>query len=73
MSAWSRPALPIVETSRNRRRDFHIVDQIDLPPNLSIGVYHLKITVKDKATGAQDSRSIELRIVADPALARVGR
>jgi hypothetical protein len=73
MSAWSRPALPVVETSRNKRRDFHIVDQIDLPPNLSIGIYHLKITVKDRATGAQDTRSVELRIVADPALARAGR
>jgi hypothetical protein len=70
MSAWSRPALPIVETSRNKRRDFHIVDQIELPPNLSIGVYHLKVTVTDKATGAQDTRSIRVRIVADPALAR---
>jgi hypothetical protein len=69
MSAWSRPALPIVETSRNKRRDFHIVDTIELPPNLSIGVYHLRITVKDRATGAQDTRSIPIRIVADPALA----
>lgn len=63
---WRKPEQPIIEVGRNKRRDFFLVQQIELPPTLSVGKYNLKITIRDKVSGGVDERSIPIRIVADP-------
>jgi hypothetical protein len=63
--SWHRPARPVVETSRNKRRDFYIIQQIELPSGLSIGRYNLKVTVKDRTTGAEAETILPISIVAD--------
>ncbi|MCC6662014.1 MAG: hypothetical protein IT437_14150 [Phycisphaerales bacterium] len=58
------PEQRLTETSRNRRRDFFLVSRVTLPPSLSIGLYNLKVTVRDRVTGAQAEASIPIEIVA---------
>jgi hypothetical protein len=67
--AWSRPMETVIETSRNKRRDFFLVHEITLPSTLSIGAYKLKVRLKDGVTGHQDEYIISFEVVADPALA----
>ncbi|MCC6971786.1 MAG: hypothetical protein IT434_16355 [Phycisphaerales bacterium] len=62
---WRKPEQPIIEVGRNKRRDFFLVQQIELPPTLSVGKYNLKITIRDKVSGGVDERSIPIKIVAD--------
>ncbi|RMH23589.1 MAG: hypothetical protein D6693_11260, partial [Planctomycetota bacterium] len=68
--AWRRPAQTIRDTSRRRRRDFFIVQRIDLPPTLTVGAYRLKITLREPATGAVAEAVLPLEMVADAALVR---
>jgi hypothetical protein len=63
--AWSRPEEEVMETSRNKRRDFYLVTDITLPPTLTIGAYRLKIIMKDKVTGQVDEAVIPFEVVAD--------
>lgn len=62
--AWHRPARGVIETSRNKRRDFYLIQQIDLPPTLTVGRYNLKVTVTDRTTQAQAEAIIPIEIVA---------
>jgi hypothetical protein len=64
------------DTSQSKRRDFFLVQRIDLPASLTIGRYTLKVIVRDKAAGAiaGDAEpvaevNIPLTIVADNAAA----
>lgn len=68
--AWRQPEQEVKDFSSRRRRDFFIVQRIDLPPTLSVGSYRLKITMRDKATGAVAERTIPIELVADAALVR---
>ncbi len=70
--AWRRPPERIVETSRNIRRDFYLVSEIELPRTLTVGSYLLKVRIRDEIAGSVDEVSIPLGIVADPALAWEG-
>lgn len=64
-----RPEESITETSRNRRRDFFVLDVIDLPQTLSVGAYKLKITVRDRIGGGQVEQWLPVEVVADAKLA----
>ncbi|MFO0831584.1 MAG: hypothetical protein U0637_07045 [Phycisphaerales bacterium] len=66
--AWHRPAQSVTETSRSARRDFYLIQVIELPPTLSIGRYNLKVTVADATTGAEAESIIPIDVVADPSL-----
>ena len=66
--AWHRPARAVVETSRNTRRDFYLIQQIELPSTLTIGRYNLKVTVADRTTGAETEAILPVNLVADPTL-----
>lgn len=66
--AWHRPAQRVVETSLQKRRDFYLIQQVELPPTLSVGKYVLKVTVEDKAAGTSAEAAIPINIVADPGL-----
>ena len=66
---WRWPEQQVRESSRNKRRDFYVIRQIDLPRNLTVGQYVLKVTIRDKADGkAVAQTSIPVTVVADPAL-----
>jgi len=68
---WRQPEQTVVEVSRNRRNDFYLVQQVELPANLSVGKYNLKVSVKDRASGAVDEAQIPIVIVADASLTLV--
>lgn len=68
--AWRQPEQLVRDFSRERRRDFFVVQRIDLPETLSVGAYRLKITMRDKATGAIAERILPIELVADVALVR---
>lgn len=72
---WRRPEEAAVETSRNKRRDFYLLQEIELPATLSVGTYQLKVIVRDRAaaSGSADASSyprceasVEFKIAADP-------
>jgi len=48
---WRKPDQEITDFSRNRRRDFFVVQVIELPASLSVGAYRLKVIMTDKAGG----------------------
>lgn len=71
--AWRRPEQTISDFSRNKRRDFFVVQMVELPSTLSIGAYNLKVTMRDREAGAVAEAIIPIRVVADAALTRGGR
>ena len=68
--AWRQPAQVIHDVSRRPRRDFFIVQRVDLPETLSVGSYRLKITLREASTGTVAERTIPIEFVADAALVR---
>lgn len=62
---WRKPEQSIVEVSRKRRRDFYLVQAIDLPETLSVGNYKLKVIIKDKTSGSTDEVTLPIQILAD--------
>ncbi len=67
--AWKRPEEVVVETSRNKQRDFYLLTDITLPQTLTVGSYQLKVVVKDRVGEQQAEAFIPIKVVADPALA----
>jgi hypothetical protein len=66
------PPKTVVDTTRNKRRDFYLIQQIELPATLTIGKYNLKITVKDMSSGGEAEAVLPVKVVADSsAIARV--
>lgn len=66
--AWRRPEQKVRDFSFNKRRDFYLVDRLDLPATLTVGSYRLKVRVRDKASDAQAEAIIPFDVVADSAL-----
>lgn len=62
--AWHRPPQRVIETSRTKRRDFYLIQIIELPAALTIGKYNLKVAVKDVTTGTTTESIIPVEIVA---------
>jgi len=65
---WQTQPREITDRSRNRRRDFFVVQMVTLPARLGVGKYVLKIDVTDKHGGSIDAIPIEISLVADPSL-----
>jgi len=63
---WTRPPQGDLFRSRRRVHDFYLIQEVELPANLSVGGFKLKITVRDKASGDEDEAIIPIRVVADP-------
>jgi len=57
------------DVSRSKRREFYLVQRIDLPSTLAAGGYTLKIRVRDLANGAEAESNIPLTLAADGATA----
>jgi len=70
--AWRQPRQRIRDFSRNQRRDFFVVQLIDLPETLTVGKYRLKVTMRDEATGAVAEEILPIEVVGDAALVRAG-
>lgn len=68
LAVWKRPERSVKETTRNTRRDFYLVQEIELPKTLTPGKYQLRVTVSDKASGATTSAIVPLSIVSDPTI-----
>jgi len=68
LAVWRQEPVDIVDESSNRRRDFFVVQLIELPGRLNVGKYHLKIRVTDKQGGSLDETHIPIQFVADQKL-----
>lgn len=64
------PESVVRDVASSKRRDFFLVQRVDLPKTLSVGNYHLKIAVRDVASGAIAERVLPIRVVADLSAAR---
>lgn len=71
--AWQRPQVQIDDFSRRARRDFFIVQMVELPGTISVGSYRLKVRVTDRASSAEAETVIDVDFVADAALASSGK
>lgn len=67
--AWQQPPRTSQYRARTRPRDYFVVNQVTLPANLTIGSYHLKVVMTDRATGAVDEAILPIQVVADAKLA----
>lgn len=69
---WRADEATIRDHTLTRRRDLYLVQRIDLPANLSVGKYNLKVTVRDRLaagnTGAECETIVPVEIVADARL-----
>ncbi|MBX3385688.1 MAG: hypothetical protein KF768_03875 [Phycisphaeraceae bacterium] len=64
---WRQAEQTVKDSARSARSDYYLVQRIDLPANLSVGRYVLKVIVRDRGSGgAVAERTIPLEIVADP-------
>lgn len=68
--AWQRPPQTVIEPCKTKRRDFFLVQRLELPATLSIGKYNLKVRVTDVTSGAEAETILPINVVADPALVR---
>ncbi|MEQ9454648.1 MAG: hypothetical protein RLN76_08680 [Phycisphaeraceae bacterium] len=68
LMVWRQEPVVIVDTSRNRRRDFFVVQLIRLPANLTVGEYRLKARVKDELGQTLSEEMVDLSVVADAGL-----
>lgn len=63
-AVWSTSEARVVETAHRIRRDFYLVQQVELPANLAIGSYTLKVMVSDAVGNAQAERTIPVKFHA---------
>ena len=71
--AWKQAEQIVTDTSRSERHDFFLVHRIDLPRTLTVGIYKLKVTVRDKVSGDAAEVILALEVVADASLIRTFR
>jgi hypothetical protein len=64
LNTWNRAAETDKTSSRNRVRDYYLINQVTLPPNLSVGKYHLKVVMRDLVAGTMAETIIPIEIVA---------
>ena len=70
LPVWSHPKERIIDHSRNRRRDFFVVQLVRLPARLSVGKYQLKVRVSDENGGSVDEVAVPISVVASEAMVR---
>ncbi|MFW6033276.1 MAG: hypothetical protein ACOCTI_07875, partial [Phycisphaeraceae bacterium] len=68
LAVWRQDPVQYTDLSRSRRRDFFIARPIELPANLGVGKYRLKVRVTDLHGGSMDEHTIPLQLVADEKL-----
>lgn len=65
LAVWRHDPVQITDVSRNRRRDFFIVQLITLPERLNVGNYRLKVRVTDEHGGSIDEITTRIQLLAD--------
>lgn len=70
LEVWKAPTARIVDESRQKRRDFFVVQMIEIPANLGVGKYQLRVRMTDTQAQTTDEAILPLSIVADPNLTR---
>lgn len=70
LAVWQQPAVQIQDESRNIRRDFFVVQVVELPARLSVGKYILKVRVTDQQSQTFDEATASIHIVADQSVAQ---
>jgi hypothetical protein len=70
LEVWNRPEEGVRDVAREKRADYYLVRRVQLPATLSLGRYNLKVTVRDRQSGASAEATIPIDIVGDPALTR---
>lgn len=69
LTVWKQPTVEILDVSRNKRRDFFVVQLVRLPDRLTLGRYRMSIRVTDMANGNSAETTLPVSIVADETLA----
>ncbi len=68
LEVWKSAPANIVDESRQERRDFFVVQMIDIPANLGVGRYQLRVRLTDTQAQTVDEAVLPLTLVADPTL-----
>jgi hypothetical protein len=68
LKVWAQPPVDIIDESHNERRDFFVVQLVQLPAQLGVGKYVLKVRVQDRQANTVDEATVPLNIVADRTL-----
>lgn len=68
LAVWRHEPTQITDVSRNRRRDFYVVQMITLPARLSAGKYRLKVRITDQHGDSVDETTMRVQVVADAQL-----
>lgn len=64
IQAWSVPKQSVVLPGKKPQRDLFLRQVVDLPANLTIGKYELKVIVRDETDGSVAETLLPLEIVA---------
>ena len=65
MMAWTGGTNQLTDECRNRRHDFFCYNLIQLPPNLTVGRYMLKVSIEDQNAGRVAETTVPLSIAAN--------
>lgn len=63
LNTWNRAAEIDRSVSRNRVRDYYLINKITLPANLGVGRYHLKVVMRDLVGERIGESIIPIRMV----------
>ncbi len=63
---WTEDWQAAVDITHQKRKDFFMVQLIEISPRLSVGRYQLKVTLRDEKSKAEAETAIEFELVADP-------
>ncbi len=69
LQVWQQPASPLIDQCRSRRRDFFIAQIVELPKDLMIGAYLLKVSIVDLNANRIAEATTPLQVVAKAAAA----
>lgn len=64
LNTWNRAAETVSDETRNRLRDYYLINQVTLPASLGVGRYHLKVVMRDLIGERVAETIIPIEIVA---------
>ena len=64
LNTWNRAAETVSDETRNRLRDYYLINQVTLPATLGVGRYHLKVVMRDLIGDRVAETIIPIEIVA---------
>lgn len=70
---WGIKPQALTDRSRNVRRDFFTTQMIELPTNVGVGEYILKVRVTDRNAQTVDEVSVPIKVIAAPPVQATAR